>query len=124
MTNCENLAFLFSKLGTKHMENLFSFFIKCNVLGLPGLGAEHDGECQAQPEEAVWDPPPGGSPAARGAKGVGCKVVGACHGGNTRSRWWTPAVRNAIKLKESYRAFGACGTSEAGGQAECSYGSC
>ncbi|XP_041673427.1 RLA class II histocompatibility antigen, DP alpha-1 chain-like [Cheilinus undulatus] len=42
------------------------------------------------------------------------KVVGACHGGNPRTRWWTPAVRDVIKLKkESYRAFLACGTPEA-----------
>ncbi|TWW59961.1 R2 Retrovirus-related Pol polyprotein from type I retrotransposable element [Takifugu flavidus] len=44
----------------------------------------------------------------------GRKVVGACHGGNTRTRWWTPAVRDAVKLKkESYRALLACGTPEA-----------
>ncbi|TWW76609.1 hypothetical protein D4764_13G0012710 [Takifugu flavidus] len=42
------------------------------------------------------------------------KVVGACHGGNTRTRWWTPAVRDALKLnKESYQALLACGTPEA-----------
>ena len=34
----------------------------------------------------------------------GRKVVGACRGGNSRTRWWTPAVRDAVKLKkESYR---------------------
>ena len=44
----------------------------------------------------------------------GRKVVGVCRGGNTRTRWWTPAVRGAVKLKkESYRAFLACGTPEA-----------
>ncbi|TWW52971.1 hypothetical protein D4764_0013940, partial [Takifugu flavidus] len=44
----------------------------------------------------------------------GRKVVGACRGGNARTRWWTPAVRNAVKLKkESYRALLACGTPEA-----------
>ncbi|XP_051916968.1 uncharacterized protein LOC127597715 [Hippocampus zosterae] len=44
----------------------------------------------------------------------GRKVVGASRGGNPRTRWWTPAVRDAIKLKkESYRAFMACGTPEA-----------
>ncbi|TWW56094.1 hypothetical protein D4764_08G0000810 [Takifugu flavidus] len=44
----------------------------------------------------------------------GCKVVGACRGGNAQTRWWTPAVRDAIKLKkESYRALLACGTPEA-----------
>ncbi|XP_051936003.1 uncharacterized protein LOC127610201 [Hippocampus zosterae] len=44
----------------------------------------------------------------------GRKVVGACRGGNPRTRWWTPAVRDAVKLKkESYRAFMACGTPEA-----------
>ncbi|TWW74365.1 R2 Retrovirus-related Pol polyprotein from type I retrotransposable element [Takifugu flavidus] len=43
----------------------------------------------------------------------GRKVVGACRGGNTQTRWWTPAVRDAVKLKESYRALLACGTPEA-----------
>ncbi|TWW80691.1 hypothetical protein D4764_01G0005060 [Takifugu flavidus] len=52
----------------------------------------------------------------------GRKVVGACRGGNASPlvdtsiphRWWTPAVRDAVKLKkESYRALLACGTPEA-----------
>ncbi|TWW53254.1 hypothetical protein D4764_0018210 [Takifugu flavidus] len=30
----------------------------------------------------------------------GRKVVGACRGGNARTRWWTPAVRDAVKLKK------------------------
>ncbi|TWW69209.1 hypothetical protein D4764_18G0000150 [Takifugu flavidus] len=43
----------------------------------------------------------------------GRKVVGACRGANARTRWWTPVVRDAVKLKkESYRALLACGTSE------------
>ena len=47
----------------------------------------------------------------------GRKVVSACHGSNPRTCWWTPAVRDAIKLKEeSYRAFLACGTPEAAGR--------
>ncbi|TWW65115.1 R2 Retrovirus-related Pol polyprotein from type I retrotransposable element [Takifugu flavidus] len=29
----------------------------------------------------------------------GRKVVGACRGGNARTRWWTPVVRDAVKLK-------------------------
>ncbi|TWW57009.1 hypothetical protein D4764_08G0009960 [Takifugu flavidus] len=44
----------------------------------------------------------------------GRKVVGACRGGNARTRWWTPAVIDAIRLKkESYWALLACGTPEA-----------
>ncbi|KAI3351605.1 hypothetical protein L3Q82_020440 [Scortum barcoo] len=32
------------------------------------------------------------------------KVSGACRGGNPRTRWWTPEVRDAVRLKkESYR---------------------
>ena len=43
----------------------------------------------------------------------GCKVVGACRGGNTCTCWWAPAVRDAVRLKkESYWAFLACGTTE------------
>ncbi|CAM4608815.1 unnamed protein product [Leuciscus chuanchicus] len=40
----------------------------------------------------------------------GHKVSGACRGGNPRTRWWTPEVRDAVK---SYRAWLACGTPEA-----------
>uniref|UniRef100_A0A3Q3T275 Reverse transcriptase domain-containing protein n=1 Tax=Mastacembelus armatus TaxID=205130 RepID=A0A3Q3T275_9TELE len=48
------------------------------------------------------------------ARSCGRKVSGACRGGNPRTRWWTPEVRDAVKLKkESYRAWLACGTSEA-----------
>ncbi|TWW71625.1 hypothetical protein D4764_16G0001220 [Takifugu flavidus] len=44
----------------------------------------------------------------------GHKVVGACSGSNVRTRWWTPAVRDAVRLKkELYRALLACGTPEA-----------
>ncbi|KAK0147792.1 Craniofacial development protein 2 [Merluccius polli] len=50
-------------------------------------------------------------------RSCGRKVVGACRGGNSRTRWWTPAVRDAVKLKkESYRTFLACGTPEAAGR--------
>uniref|UniRef100_A0A671TZG4 Reverse transcriptase domain-containing protein n=1 Tax=Sparus aurata TaxID=8175 RepID=A0A671TZG4_SPAAU len=47
-------------------------------------------------------------------RSCGRKVSGACHGGNPRTRWWTPEVRVAVKLKkESYRAWLARGTPEA-----------
>ncbi|XP_054621698.1 uncharacterized protein vopp1b isoform X1 [Dunckerocampus dactyliophorus] len=47
-------------------------------------------------------------------RSCGRKVVGACRGGNPRTRWWTPVVRDAVKMKkESYRAFLAYGTPEA-----------
>ncbi|KAF7645112.1 hypothetical protein LDENG_00209980 [Lucifuga dentata] len=43
----------------------------------------------------------------------GQKVVGACRGGNPRTRWWTPAVREAIRLKkEAFCAWLAQGTLE------------
>ncbi|XDV22637.1 hypothetical protein PO909_027493 [Leuciscus waleckii] len=39
------------------------------------------------------------------ARRCGRKVSGACRGGNPRTRWWTPEVRDAVKLKkESYWA--------------------
>ena len=38
---------------------------------------------------------------------------GRCRG-NTRTHWWTPTVRDSIKLKKaSYLGFLACGTPEA-----------
>ncbi len=44
----------------------------------------------------------------------GCKVAGASCGGNPQTSWWTPEVRRAVRLKrESYRAWMACGTTEA-----------
>jgi len=47
-------------------------------------------------------------------RSCGHKVVSACHGGNPQTRWWTPVVREAVKLKKvSYRAFLASGTLEA-----------
>ncbi len=48
------------------------------------------------------------------SRSCGRKVSGACRGGNPQTRWWTPEVRDAVKLKkESYRAWLACGTPEA-----------
>ncbi|KAI3353538.1 hypothetical protein L3Q82_020068 [Scortum barcoo] len=47
-------------------------------------------------------------------RSCGRKVSGACRGGNPQTRWWTPEVRDAIKLKkESYRAMLACGSPDA-----------
>ncbi len=48
------------------------------------------------------------------ARSCGRKVSGTCRGGNPRTRWWTPEVRDDVKLKkESYQAWLACGTLEA-----------
>lgn len=47
-------------------------------------------------------------------RSCGRKLSGACRGGNPRTRWWTPEVRGAIKLrKDSFQASLACGTPEA-----------
>ncbi|KAK3540649.1 hypothetical protein QTP70_034466 [Hemibagrus guttatus] len=44
----------------------------------------------------------------------GRKVSGAGRGGNPQTQWWTPEVRDAVKLKkESYQAWLAQGTPEA-----------
>ena len=57
----------------------------------------------------------------------GHKVVGASRSSNIRNHWWTPVVRDTVRLKkESYQAL-ACGTTEATdrcGQVVCSYGGC
>uniref|UniRef100_A0A3Q3X9E4 HAT C-terminal dimerisation domain-containing protein n=1 Tax=Mola mola TaxID=94237 RepID=A0A3Q3X9E4_MOLML len=48
------------------------------------------------------------------ARSCGSKVAGASRGGNPRTRWWTPEVKGAVKLKkETYRSWLACGTPEA-----------
>ncbi|KAK3565371.1 hypothetical protein QTP86_007107 [Hemibagrus guttatus] len=47
-------------------------------------------------------------------RSCGRKVSGAGRGGNPRTQWWTPEVRDAVKLKkESYQAWLAQGTPEA-----------
>ncbi|KAK3561507.1 hypothetical protein QTP86_006177 [Hemibagrus guttatus] len=47
-------------------------------------------------------------------RSCGRKVSDAFRGGNPRTQWWTPEVRDAVKLKkELYRAWLACGTPEA-----------
>ncbi|TWW57306.1 hypothetical protein D4764_07G0000250 [Takifugu flavidus] len=44
----------------------------------------------------------------------GCKATGVGRDGNPRTRWWTPEVRGAIKLKkEAYRSWLVCGSPEA-----------
>uniref|UniRef100_A0A8C6LYC9 Endonuclease/exonuclease/phosphatase domain-containing protein n=1 Tax=Nothobranchius furzeri TaxID=105023 RepID=A0A8C6LYC9_NOTFU len=44
----------------------------------------------------------------------GRKVTGASRGGNPHTRWWTPEVRGAVRLKkEAYRAWLVCGSPEA-----------
>ena len=46
-------------------------------------------------------------------RSCGRKVYDACCGSNPRTRWWTPEVRDAIKLKkESYQAWLTRGTPE------------
>ncbi|KAK9542006.1 hypothetical protein VZT92_002010 [Zoarces viviparus] len=48
------------------------------------------------------------------ARSCGRKVIGACRGGNPRTRWWTPEVREAVKLKkENFKAWLAQGSPEA-----------
>ena len=43
----------------------------------------------------------------------GPKAVGACRGGNLRTRWWTPAVKEAVRLKkEAFWAWLAQGSPE------------
>ncbi|KAI3360256.1 hypothetical protein L3Q82_014565 [Scortum barcoo] len=47
-------------------------------------------------------------------RSCGRKVSGACRGGNPRTRWWTPEVRDAVRLKKESlsRTMLACGTPE------------
>lgn len=42
------------------------------------------------------------------------QIIGGCEGGNFRTRWWTPEVLEAIKLKkEAFQAWLAVGSAEA-----------
>ena len=48
------------------------------------------------------------------AQSFGNKVTGASSGGYARTRWWTPELKMAIKLKkETYRSWLTCRTPEA-----------
>ena len=52
--------------------------------------------------------------AEAAVRSCGRKATGACHGGNPRTRWWTPVVREAVRLKkETFRAWLAQGSPEA-----------
>ena len=47
------------------------------------------------------------------SKSCGLNVVCACHGSNRRIQWWTPAVREANKLKkEAFQAWLSRGSPE------------
>jgi len=47
------------------------------------------------------------------ARSCGQKAVGACRGGNLRTRWWTPAVKEAVRLKtEAFWAWLTQGSAE------------
>lgn len=35
----------------------------------------------------------------------GCKVADACCSDNPRTRWWTPGVKGAIKLKNENESY-------------------
>ena len=48
------------------------------------------------------------------ARSCGSKVAGAKHSGNPRTHWWTPGVKETVKLKkETCRSWLAWGTPEA-----------
>ncbi|KAK0132409.1 hypothetical protein N1851_032714 [Merluccius polli] len=57
--------------------------------------------------------------AEAAARSYGRKVAGACRGGNLRTRWWTPAAKEAAKLKkEAFWAWLAQGSPEAADRLE------
>ncbi|KAI3357197.1 hypothetical protein L3Q82_015654 [Scortum barcoo] len=45
-------------------------------------------------------PPSSRLTTRRKVRSCGRKVSGACRGGNPRTRWWTPEVRDAVRLKK------------------------
>ncbi|TWW77416.1 hypothetical protein D4764_12G0008060 [Takifugu flavidus] len=56
----------------------------------------------------------GGTHQAGGCRELCCKAAGAGRSGNPRTRWWTPEVRGAVRLKkEAYRSWLVCGSPEA-----------
>ncbi|KAI3369654.1 hypothetical protein L3Q82_025366 [Scortum barcoo] len=70
------------------------------------------------PIEHIWDIMSCLAPSTNATEVQQCPAVGgvsgACRGSNPRTRWWTPEVRDAIRLKkESYRTMLACGTPDA-----------
>ena len=47
--------------------------------------------------------------AEAAARSCGQKAVGACRGGNQRTRWWTPAVKEAVSLPKKEGLSGLVG---------------
>ncbi|KAK3534104.1 hypothetical protein QTP86_002215 [Hemibagrus guttatus] len=80
-------------------------------LEIVGLASMHSLGSGTQLLERGWTLFYSGVPHA--IRSCGCKVSGAGRGGNPRTQWWTLEVRDAVKLKESYRAWLAWGAPEA-----------
>ena len=51
--------------------------------------------------------------AEAAAGSCGLNVIGISRGGNPRTPWWTPVVREAVRLKETFRDVLSQGTPEA-----------
>uniref|UniRef100_A0A3B3HQU3 Reverse transcriptase domain-containing protein n=1 Tax=Oryzias latipes TaxID=8090 RepID=A0A3B3HQU3_ORYLA len=92
------------RLAEPSVREVFNSHIRENFKQVPGEVGDIESEWTMFSTSIV----------SAAARSCGRKVSGACRGGNPRTRWWTPEVRDAVKLKkESYQAWLACGTPEA-----------
>uniref|UniRef100_A0A8C6LI15 Endonuclease/exonuclease/phosphatase domain-containing protein n=1 Tax=Nothobranchius furzeri TaxID=105023 RepID=A0A8C6LI15_NOTFU len=92
------------RLAKSPVRKSFNFHLRQNFQNVPGEAGDIESEWTLFRDSIV----------EAADRSCGRRIIGACRGGNPRTRWWTPAVRDAVKLKkESYQVFLACGTPEA-----------
>lgn len=92
------------RLAEAPVRKVFNSHLRRNFSRIPGEAGDMESEW------AMFK----ASIAEAASRSCGQKVIGACRGGNPRTRWWTPAVREAVKLKkEAFRAWLARGSPEA-----------
>ncbi|KAJ8014446.1 hypothetical protein DPEC_G00040310 [Dallia pectoralis] len=81
------------RLEEAPLREIFNSHLQQSFLGIPvDVGG-------IEPEWAIFK----ASIAEAAALSCGLKVLGASKGGNPRTLWWTTVVREAVRLKESFR---------------------
>ena len=92
------------RLAEEPVQTIFNSHLQQNFSRVPGVEGDIESEW-ALFRHAIVE---------AAAASCGRRVAGASRGGNPRTRWWTPGVRDAVRLKkEAYRAWLVCGSLEA-----------
>jgi len=78
------------------VHEVFNSHLRKNISCIPGEVGD------MEPEWAMFR----ASIVDAAARSCGQKAVGACRGGNLRTHWWIPAVKEAVRLKkEAFQAW-------------------